>query len=330
MDYLSVNNFLKEDMEKVKKELYSNLDSDVELVNEVAGYVLDSGGKRLRPMAIILSAGLSGYKGERSAKLGCIVEYIHTATLLHDDIIDGAMVRRGNTSANVKYGSDITVLCGDFLYSKAFINLVKDGNPEIQMILAKAANTMSEGEVFQLVKTADYNLNMEDYIKIIFSKTAVLFSSCCEIGAVLGGNNTTVKKKLKEFGKLVGLAFQMNDDILDFLGDQNITGKSTGTDFKEGKMTLPMIMLRENASKEENKIFKELITDSNFTLDKLEYIIVLMQKYDIKTKALNYVFEYVNKAKSILNSINIQHNFDNSNYKKYLEYIAEYSVTREK
>jgi len=330
MDYLSVNNFLKEDMEEVKKELYSNLDSDVELVNEVAGYVLDSGGKRLRPMAIILSAGLSGYKGERSAKLGCIVEYIHTATLLHDDIIDGAIVRRGNTSANVKYGSDITVLCGDFLYSKAFINLVKDGNPEIQMILAKAANTMSEGEVFQLVKTADYNLNMEDYIKIIFSKTAVLFSSCCEIGAVLGGNNTTVKKKLKEFGKLVGLAFQMNDDILDFLGDQNITGKSTGTDFKEGKMTLPMIMLRENASKEENKIFKELITDSNFTLDKLENIIVLMQKYDIKTKALNYVFEYVNKAKSILNSINIQHNFDNSNYKKYLEYIAEYSVTRKK
>jgi len=330
MDYLSVNNFLKEDMEEVKKELYSNLDSDVELVNEVAGYVLDSGGKRLRPMALILSAGLSGYKGERSAKLGCIVEYIHTATLLHDDIIDGAMVRRGNTSANVKYGSDITVLCGDFLYSKAFINLVKDGNPEIQMILAKAANTMSEGEVFQLVKTADYNLNMEDYIKIIFSKTAVLFSSCCEIGAILGGNNTTVKKKLKEFGKLVGLAFQMNDDILDFLGDQNITGKSTGTDFKEGKMTLPMIMLRENASKEENKIFKELITESNFTLDKLENIIALMQKYDIKTKALNYVFEYVNKAKSILNSINIQHNFDNSNYKKYLEYIAEYSVTRKK
>ena len=329
MDYLSVNNFLKEDMEKVKKELYSNLDSDVELVNEVAGYVLDSGGKRLRPMAIILSAGLSGYKGERSAKLGCIVEYIHTATLLHDDIIDGAMVRRGNTSANVKYGSDITVLCGDFLYSKAFINLVKDGNPEIQMILAKAANTMSEGEVFQLVKTADYNLKMEDYIKIIFSKTAVLFSSCCEIGAVLGGNNTTVKKKLKEFGKLVGLAFQMNDDILDFLGDQNITGKSTGTDFKEGKMTLPMIMLRENASKEENKIFKELITDSNFTLDKLENIIALMQKYDIKTKALNYVFEYVNRAKSILNSINIQH-FNNSSYKKYLEYIAEYSVTRKK
>lgn len=165
------------------EELLANLDSDVKLVNEVASYVFESGGKRLRPVFLILSALMCGYSGNRSAVISGVVEYIHTATLLHDDVIDGAMYRRGKESANRVFGNDITVLCGDFLYSRAFMNLVKDGDSRIQMLLAAAARTMSEGEVFQLIKTADVKITNEDYLKIINSKTAVMFSACCEIGA---------------------------------------------------------------------------------------------------------------------------------------------------
>ena len=243
---------IKDDLNNVECELYKYLDSEIELANEVASYTLKSGGKRLRPILLILSSYLLNFHGPRIYKIASVIEYIHTATLLHDDIIDGAKYRRGKISANKRFGNDIVVLCGDFLYSRAFINLVEDGNSEIQMTLANAAKTMSEGEIYQLVKTAEFNMTMDNYLKIIHSKTAILMSACCEIAAILS-NLVDMRQMLKALGEYIGIIFQINDDILDYLGDKNKTGKNAGTDLKEGKMTLPLILLRNNANEDDLK-----------------------------------------------------------------------------
>lgn len=324
---MNINDVLKlveNERDAVEKNLIENLDSDVEMVNKVASYVFESGGKRLRPVFMILSALLSGYKGDRMINLSGVVEYIHTATLLHDDVIDGAKYRRGNESANNVFGNDITVLCGDFLYSRAFMNLVKDGDPRIQMILAVAARTMSEGEVFQLIKTADVKITMDDYLKIINSKTAVLFSSCCEIGAILGGVSEEKIQGLKNFGKTLGIAFQMADDILDYLGDPEKTGKKPGTDLNEGKITLPIITLLENATEEEQKKVRTIIVDERATDENLNYILELMQRYDVKTKSELVVDKYIQEAKANLNL------FEKNEYRDALDFLADYMVARDR
>jgi octaprenyl-diphosphate synthase len=324
MNINSVMELVKQEIAAVEKNILDNLDSEVGMVNEVASYVFESGGKRMRPVFLNLSAKLFGYSGDRATVLSGVVEYIHTATLLHDDVIDGAKYRRGRKSANNVFGNDITVLCGDFLYSRAFMNLVMDGSPEIQMILAKAAKTMSEGEVFQLVKTAYFDLQMEDYIKIINSKTAVLFSSCCEIGAILGNVSKENQENMRQFGILVGQAFQMSDDILDYLGDPEVTGKKPGTDLNEGKMTLPILLLRDIATSEERKRLKEIMVDEPFSEENLNYILKLMKNYDIKQKAEEYVDSIVIQSKEILKA------FPENEYRKALEFLAEYMIKRDK
>jgi len=328
-DYVKMNisdvlELVSAQREAVEKELLDNLDSDVKMVNEVASYVFESGGKRLRPVFLILSALMNKYDGDRSIKISGVVEYIHTATLLHDDVIDGAKYRRGRESANRVFGNDITVLCGDFLYSRAFMNLVRDGESAVQMILAVAAKTMSEGEVFQLIKTADVKITMDDYLKIINSKTAVLFSSCCEIGAILGNATDEKQKALRDFGRTLGIAFQMADDILDYLGDPEKTGKKPGTDLNEGKITLPVIKLLESATEEEQKRIRTIIVDERATDENLEYILGLMKHYDVKAKSEAVVDEYIQQAKTNL------HVFDKSEYRDALEFLADYMVAREK
>lgn len=324
MQVNDILSMIEKQRDEVEKELLKHLDSDVQMVNEVAGYVFESGGKRLRPVFLILSSLLCGYDGPRIASISSVVEYIHTATLLHDDVIDGALYRRGRKSANTIYGNDITVLCGDFLYSRAFMNLVKDGNPHIQMILAVAARTMSEGEVFQLIKTADIKITMDDYLKIINSKTAVLFSACCEIGALLADESPEKRQALHDFGKYLGISFQMGDDILDYLGDEEKTGKKPGTDLKEGKITLPLITLLENASEEEQARIREIIVNENSDDDNLAYIIGLMKRYGVKTKSEQTADIYAAKAKGSLKI------FPEGVYREALENLADYMTKREK
>ncbi|MCA1927239.1 MAG: polyprenyl synthetase family protein [Calditerrivibrio sp.] len=323
MNITDVLGLVKDKLNLLEKELKNNLDSDIEMVNEVAYYVFQSGGKRLRPVFMFLSAAMFGYEGYRDIILSGVVEYIHTATLLHDDVIDGAKFRRGKLSANQVYGNDITVLCGDFLYSRAFVNLVKDGDSRVQMILANAAKTMSEGEVFQLVKTASFDLNFQDYEKIIFSKTAVLFSACCEIGAIISNCTMDESEKLKDFGKIVGLSFQMSDDILDYLGDPEQTGKKPGTDLKEGKMTLPLIIMRDLLDAEELEKVKKIFSSEPSEND-IEYVIHLMKKYDIKRRGELFVDSYTLKAKKILSEL------PDNEYRKGLEFLADYVILRDK
>ena len=315
-------NLVKEDIEKVEQFLKDDIKTSVPLINEVILYLLSSGGKRLRPVFLALSARMCGYKGENIPAMSAVIEYIHTATLLHDDIIDGAKYRRKRPTANSLYGNDVAVLCGDFLYSRSYITLTEYGAKQVQMILSSAALTMSEGEVIQLLKTGDINLTFDDYIQIITRKTAVLFSAACEIGVRLAEVSEDKIKALKDFGYYLGLGFQMTDDILDYMGNPEITGKKNGTDLFEGKLTLPVIKTLEKADNNEKSIITEMFKKKERNDDDLKVLKDIMVKYDIEKISEKTADEYINKS---LNSLNI---FEDNDYRKALIVLALAMVGR--
>ncbi len=315
-------NLVKEDIEKVEQFLKDDIKTSVPLINEVILYLLSSGGKRLRPVFLALSARMCGYKGENIPAMSAVIEYIHTATLLHDDIIDGAKYRRKRPTANSLYGNDIAVLCGDFLYSRSYITLTEYGAKQVQMILSSAALTMSEGEVIQLLKTGDINLTFDDYIQIITRKTAVLFSAACEIGGRLAEVSEEKIKALKDFGYYLGLSFQMTDDILDYMGNPEITGKKNGTDLFEGKLTLPVIKTLEKADENEKNIITEMFKKKERNDDDLKILKDIMVKYDIEKISEKTADEYINKS---LSSLDI---FEDNDYRKALIALALAMVGR--
>ncbi len=315
-------NLIKDDIEKVEQFLKDDIKTSVPLINEVILYLLSSGGKRLRPVFLALSARMCGYTGENIPAMSAVVEYIHTATLLHDDIIDGAKYRRKRPTANSLYGNDVAVLCGDFLYSRSYITLTEYGAKQVQMILSSAALTMSEGEVIQLLKTGDINLTFDDYIQIITRKTAVLFSAACEIGGRLAEVSEDKIKALKDFGYYLGLGFQMTDDILDYMGNPEITGKKNGTDLFEGKLTLPVIKTLEKADNNEKNIITEMFKKKERNDDDLKIIKDIMKKYDIEKISEKTADEYINKS---LQSLNV---FEDNDYRKALIALALAMVGR--
>lgn len=315
-------NLVKEDIEKVEQFLKDDIKTSVPLINEVILYLLSSGGKRLRPVFLALSARMCGYKGENIPAMSAVIEYIHTATLLHDDIIDGAKYRRKRPTANSLYGNDVAVLCGDFLYSRSYITLTEYGAKQVKMILSSAALTMSEGEVIQLLKTGDINLTFDDYIQIITRKTAVLFSAACEIGGRLAEVSEEKIKALKDFGYYLGLGFQMTDDILDYMGNPEITGKKNGTDLFEGKLTLPVIKTLEKADENEKNIITEMFKKKERNDDDLKVLKDIMVKYDIEKISEKTADEYINKS---LSSLDI---FEDNDYRKALIALALAMVGR--
>lgn len=315
-------NLVKEDIERVEQFLKDDIKTSVPLINEVILYLFSSGGKRLRPVFLALSARMCGYKGENIPAMSAVIEYIHTATLLHDDIIDGAKYRRKRPTANNLYGNDVAVLCGDFLYSRSYITLTEYGAKQVQMILSSAALTMSEGEVIQLLKTGDINLTFDDYIQIITRKTAVLFSAACEIGGILAEVSEDKIKALKDFGYYLGLGFQMTDDILDYMGNPEITGKKNGTDLFEGKLTLPVIKTLEKADENEKNIITEVFKKKERNDNDLKVIKNIMEKYNIEKISEKTADEYINKS---LNSLDI---FEDNDYKKALIALAFAMVGR--
>ena len=315
-------NLVKEDIEKVEQFLKDDIKTSVPLINEVILYLLSSGGKRLRPVFLALSARMCGYKGENIPAMSAVIEYIHPATLLHDDIIDGAKYRRKRPTANSLYGNDVAVLCGDFLYSRSYITLTEYGAKQVQMILSSAALTMSEGEVIQLLKTGDINLTFDDYIQIITRKTAVLYSAACEIGGRLAEVSEEKIKALKDFGYYLGLSFQMTDDILDYMGNPEITGKKNGTDLFEGKLTLPVIKTLEKADENEKNIITEMFKKKERNDDDLKVLKDIMVKYDIEKISEKTADEYINKS---LSSLDI---FEDNDYRKALIALALAMVGR--
>ena len=229
------------DMRRVDGVIRTRLGSEVALVSQVAEYIIGSGGKRLRPALVLLSANAAGYRGEAQYELAAVVEFIHTATLLHDDVVDGSQLRRGRATANAQFGNAAAVLVGDFVYSRAFQMMVNVNDMRVRQVLAEATNTIAEGEVLQLMNCHDPAVDEERYLDVIRRKTAKLFEAAARLGAVLAGAPAAVEAGLAEYGTRLGTAFQLVDDVLDYSGDAAAIGKSLGDDLAEGKPTLPLI-----------------------------------------------------------------------------------------
>ncbi len=249
------------DFEAVNQLILGQLHSDVELVETISQYLVDGGGKRVRPLLVLLTAKCCGYQGDKHTLLATIIEFLHTATLLHDDVVDTSQLRRGRSTANAVWGNSASVLVGDFLYSRAFQMMVELGDMPIMSILADSTNQISEGEVWQLVNARNADLTESEYRSVIEAKTAVLFQASSHTAAVLSGVSPSEQKALKEYGNHVGMTFQLIDDVLDYEGDADEMGKNVGDDLVEGKVTLPLIYTMQNSTSEQLELIRQTITE---------------------------------------------------------------------
>jgi octaprenyl-diphosphate synthase len=316
---------LQNDLQEVEREIERQLQSEVGLITEIGHYICKSGGKRLRPTLLLLSAALSNYHGKRKYVLGSILEFIHTATLLHDDVIDHATLRRGKPSANFMWGNTLPILVGDFLYSKSMLIAVDDGDMDILRVIAELTMRMTEGEVLESIRSRDLTVQRADYLKIIQLKTAYLFSACCQMGAILGKVTRQKEQALKNYGLHVGVAFQISDDTLDFMAPVEKFGKTPGTDLKEGKITLPLIILLEKATKEERAFLDKVIQKSeNLREEDFRTVLDLIKKYNAIELSLQEARDYANMARSYLDE------FEDSPAKHVLVEITSSVLNREK
>ena len=250
-----------EDMRRVDALIRERLQSDVPLVRQVAEYIVAGGGKRLRPALLLLAAGALGYRGSAHTELATVVEFIHTATLLHDDVVDTSELRRGRETANAAFGNAASVLVGDFLYSRAFQMIVRVENMRVMQVLADATNTIAEGEVLQLMNCHDPEVGEQRYLEVIRRKTAKLFEAAARLGAVLAGAPQGVEEGLARYGMHLGTAFQLIDDVLDYSGDADTIGKSLGDDLAEGKPTLPLIRVMATGTPEQAALVRYAVVD---------------------------------------------------------------------
>lgn len=257
--YDDIRKLVDTDMLAVDRCIRRYLKSDVVLINQVAEYIIGSGGKRLRPIIHLLSAAACGYQGEHHIRLAAIIEFIHTATLLHDDVVDESELRRGRETVNAVWGNAASVLVGDFLYSRAFQMMVDADSMRIMDILAETTNTIAEGEVMQLMNLGDPDAGEEDYLNVIRCKTARLFAAACQLGAVLQGSDPTIETALEQYGMHLGTAFQLTDDLLDYTGDATELGKNVGDDLAEGKPTLPLIRVMRVGSAAQRELIRGVI-----------------------------------------------------------------------
>jgi len=249
------------DMERVDALIRSRLDSDVVLVREVSQYIVGAGGKRLRPALLLLACGAAGYHGEGRFQLAAVVEFIHTATLLHDDVVDESQLRRGRSTANAAFGNAAAVLVGDFLYSRAFQMMVELDNMRVMQVLAEATNTIAGGEVLQLMGSHDPEVSEARYLEVIRRKTAKLFEAAARLGGVLARSAAELESGLAGYGMHVGTAFQLIDDVLDYSGDEASIGKTLGDDLAEGKPTLPLIYAMRCGSAEQAAVVRSAISE---------------------------------------------------------------------
>jgi len=261
MEIQAVYKLVGDDLRAVNALIAERLRSEVVLINEMGRYIVNSGGKRLRPILVLLSARAFGYGGARHISLSAIVEFIHTATLLHDDVVDASELRRGQETANAIWGNGASVLVGDFLYSRAFEMMVEVGNMEVMEIMSHATNTIAEGEVLQLLNCHDADTTEKRYLEVIRSKTAKLFEAAAELGAVIGGKGAAEREAMRRYGIHLGTAFQLIDDVLDYSAAPEQLGKNIGDDLAEGKPTLPLIYAMREGSPQQRAFIRRAIED---------------------------------------------------------------------
>jgi octaprenyl-diphosphate synthase len=267
---------IADDMLGMDAVIKHRLRSEVPLVSQVSSYIVAAGGKRLRPALLLLMCGALGYRGEQRYNLAAVVEFIHTATLLHDDVVDESTLRRGRATANDAFGNPASVLVGDFLYSRAFQMMVEAGNMRVMQTLAEATNVIAEGEVLQLMNMHDASLSEEDYLRVIRSKTAKLFEASARLAALLAGSSPVIEQSCADYGQSLGTAFQVIDDVLDYDGDVQEMGKNLGDDLREGKATLPLIIAMQRATPAERDTVKEAIESGG--AQQINRIIAIVQK----------------------------------------------------
>jgi len=300
----------------IRKSLYS----DVVLINQVADYIINSGGKRLRPALVLLSAGVFGNVEGRHHQLAAVVEFIHTATLLHDDVVDESAMRRGRATANTLFGNAASVLVGDFVYSRAFQMMVSVQNMRVMEVLAEATNIIAEGEVLQLLNCHDADITDEAYLKVIHYKTAKLFEAATRLGAIICGASTKDEQAMAEYGMRLGTAFQLIDDVLDLSGDSQNIGKNLGDDLAEGKPTLPLLFAMRNGSEQQSAVIRHAIEEGG--LEELPAVIKAVHE----TGALEHVRKLARNEADIACAA-IAH-LPQTKHHQALISLAEFAVSR--
>jgi len=316
----AVLDLISEDMSAVNDLILKRLHSEVVLVNQLGHYIISSGGKRLRPALVLLSAGACNYQDTHHHQAAAIVEFIHTATLLHDDVVDASELRRGRETANALFGNEASVLVGDFLYSRAFQMMVEIGQMRVMDILAEATNVIAEGEVLQLLNCHDPDTTEARYMEVIHSKTAKLFEAASQLGAILSGQSEEVESALAAYGMHLGTSFQLIDDVLDYSASSEEMGKNVGDDLAEGKPTLPLIHAMRTGTEEQAGVVRKAIEDGGHDL--IEPVTQAIQATGAIAYTEQVARDEANRAIACLESL------PDSPYKEALIVLAEFSVDR--
>lgn len=317
-----LSGLVSSDMKLVNQIIVDKMQSKVALIPQLAGYIVANGGKRLRPLLTIAIGKLLGYEGTATASFAACVEFIHTATLLHDDVVDESKLRRGKASANALFGNKSSVLVGDFLFTKSFELMVQGNSIPILKVLSEAAAILAEGEVQQLQTSNDLDTTQEDYLDVIESKTAILFKAACEVGALCAEASAEDQEAVAQYGMSLGVAFQLVDDALDYSAEQAKLGKTVGDDFFEGKMTLPIILALQKATDEERSFWHRTLAELEQTDDDLPRAISLLEKYQTIDATLAFARQYTQAAKDQLA------HFPDSELKQTLLDVADFVVDR--
>ena len=324
MDFENVLSLIKGDLDDVEGLISKNLNNQIPLIFDIGSYLSSGKGKRIRPILVLLSSKLNGYEGRRSIIHSTAVELIHMATLLHDDVVDGADRRRGYPSVNSKWGNQASILVGDYLFARSFSLLAEDNDIKIIDSISKAVVRMAEGEIMQLARNDQLTEDEKPYMEIINRKTASLMSCCCEIGAILSNNGKEGERISQSFGLDMGMAFQLVDDALDYVAEEDKLGKSLCKDLRDGHVTLPLIYLYRTVNGNNKKRIKDIVeSDIHIGKEEVELIITMMKDYG----AIDYTFkiarDHIEKAKEKISV------FDNSIYLKALITLADYIVDRD-
>lgn len=293
----------REDMDAVNRLILSRSNSPVDMVPEVANHLIDAGGKRLRPMLTVGAAALFGKAAGNQIRFAAAVEFMHNATLLHDDVVDESDMRRGRPAARTIWGNQASVLVGDFLLGQAFLMMVESGDIEALGVLSHAAAVIAEGEVFQLAKARDLSTTLEDYEKIIHAKTATLFAAATEVGAMAGGADPVARKALAAYGRELGMAFQLVDDVLDYGGAKGTLGKNTGDDLREGKMTLPVILALESATAEERGTIQSALGNPGAGESGFQAVLAILNRYGTLAQTMTRAERHATAARAALAEI---------------------------
>lgn len=317
----TLQTLIKNDLDNVNQVIRQELYSEVVLIRQIAEYIINSGGKRLRPILLLLVANALNYQGNRHYALAAVIEFIHTATLLHDDVVDESDLRRSKPTANAVFGNAASVLVGDFLYSRSFQMMVKTNNMAVMKVLSQATNIISEGEVLQLLNCHNADVDEERYMKVIHYKTAKLFQASAEIAAILGTQDSAIIKAFADYGMYLGTAFQLIDDVLDYSGDEDETGKHLGDDLAEGKPTLPLIYVMQNGTPEQANIVKNAI--ENGGREVFAQVLEVIKNSNALEFTRQQAIKEAQLAKNAIMDLQL-----NKQYKTALLNLADFSVER--